>query len=38
MWHLWEKREKCARFWWEILKERDHSEEGDVDGWAQNGS
>jgi hypothetical protein len=25
MWHAWERREKCTRFWWEGLKERDHS-------------
>jgi hypothetical protein len=24
MWHTWERREKCARFWWESPKERDH--------------
>jgi hypothetical protein len=22
MWHAWEKREKCARFWWESLREK----------------
>jgi hypothetical protein len=27
-----EKMENCARFWWEIPKERDHSEDRDVDG------
>jgi hypothetical protein len=21
MWHAWERREKCTRFWWESLKE-----------------
>jgi hypothetical protein len=26
MWHAWERREKCTRFWWESPKERDHSE------------
>jgi hypothetical protein len=30
MWHAWERREKCARFWWESPKEEDHSKE--VDG------
>jgi hypothetical protein len=24
MWHAWERREKCTRFWWESTKERDH--------------
>jgi hypothetical protein len=23
---------KCTRFWWEIPKERDHSEDGGIDG------
>jgi hypothetical protein len=32
MWHAWEKREKCTRFLWESPKERDHSEDRDVDG------
>jgi hypothetical protein len=27
MWHAWERREKCTRFWWESPKERDHSED-----------
>jgi hypothetical protein len=22
MWHAWERREKCSRFWWESSKER----------------
>jgi hypothetical protein len=22
MWHTWERREKCTRFWWESPKER----------------
>jgi hypothetical protein len=21
MWHAWERREKCTRFWWESLRE-----------------
>jgi hypothetical protein len=25
-WHAWERREKCRKFWWESLKERDHSD------------
>jgi hypothetical protein len=32
MWHAWERREKCTRFWCESLKERDHLEDRDVDG------
>jgi hypothetical protein len=32
MWHAWEKRGKCRRFWWESRKERDHSEEQVVHG------
>jgi hypothetical protein len=26
------RREKCARFWWESPKDRDHSENRGVDG------
>jgi hypothetical protein len=32
MWHTWERKEKCTRFWWESQKERDHSEDKGV-GW-----
>jgi hypothetical protein len=32
MWHAWERREKCKRFWWESPKERDHSEDQGVNG------
>jgi alpha-glucosidase (family GH31 glycosyl hydrolase) len=32
MWHVWETREKCTRFWWESPKERDHLEDQGVDG------
>jgi hypothetical protein len=32
MWHAWERRENCKRFWWESPKERDHSEDEDADG------
>jgi hypothetical protein len=32
MWHMWECREKCTRFWWEFSKERDHSKDQGVDG------
>jgi hypothetical protein len=32
MWHAWERRGKCTRFWWESPKERDHSADRRVDG------
>jgi hypothetical protein len=32
MWHTWERREKSTRFWWGSQKERDHSEDQDIDG------
>jgi hypothetical protein len=32
MWHAWERREKCTRFWWESPKERDHLEDQVVGG------
>jgi hypothetical protein len=32
MWHAWESRGKCTSFWWEIPKERDHSEDQGGDG------
>jgi hypothetical protein len=32
MWHAWERREKCTRFWWESPKERDHSEDQGIGG------
>jgi hypothetical protein len=32
MWHAWERREKCTRFWWESQKETDHLEDRGVDG------
>jgi hypothetical protein len=32
MWHEWERREKCTRFWWQSPKERDHLEDQGVDG------
>jgi hypothetical protein len=30
MWHAWERRENCRRFWWESPKERDHLEDQGV--------
>jgi hypothetical protein len=32
MWHAWERRENCAKFWWESPKEGDHSEDQGVGG------
>jgi hypothetical protein len=32
MWHAWERRERCTRFWWESPKEGDHSEDQGVGG------
>jgi hypothetical protein len=32
MWHAWERREKCTRFWRESPKERPHFEDQGVDG------
>jgi hypothetical protein len=32
MWHVWERRERFTRFWWERQKERDNLEDQDVDG------
>jgi hypothetical protein len=32
MWHAWERTEMCTRFWWEIPKEKDHSEDQGIDG------
>jgi hypothetical protein len=32
MWHAWERREKCTRFWWESSKESDHWKDQDVGG------
>jgi hypothetical protein len=31
MWHAWERREKCTRFWWEISKDKDHLEDQGAD-------
>jgi hypothetical protein len=31
LWHAWERREKCARFWWESPKEGDHLEDPGLD-------
>jgi hypothetical protein len=32
MWHAWERRGKCTRFWWESPKERDQLEDQGVGG------
>jgi hypothetical protein len=32
MWHAWERRGKCTRFWWGSPKERDHLEDQGEDG------
>jgi hypothetical protein len=32
MWHAWERREKCTRFWWESPGEGDHLEDKGVVG------
>jgi hypothetical protein len=37
MWHAWERIERCTGFWWESPKERDHSDEGGVDGRIESG-
>jgi hypothetical protein len=31
MWHAWERREKCTRFWWIRPKERDDLEDRGID-------
>jgi hypothetical protein len=43
MWHPGERREKCTRFWWESLKERDHLEVQGIGGkmgfdWLRTGT
>jgi hypothetical protein len=32
MWHAWERREKCTKFWWESPKEGDHPIDQGVGG------
>jgi hypothetical protein len=32
MWHAWERREKCTRFWWDSPREGDHLEDQGVGG------
>jgi hypothetical protein len=32
MWHAWERREKCTRFWWESPNERGHLKDQVVAG------
>jgi hypothetical protein len=36
MWHGWERRGKCTRFWWESQKERYHLEDQGEDGIRMN--
>jgi hypothetical protein len=31
-WNAWERKEKCTRFWWESPKERNHSEDQNING------
>jgi hypothetical protein len=33
VWHAWERREKCTRFWWESPREGDHLEDLGVGGF-----
>jgi hypothetical protein len=32
MWHAWERKGNCTRFWWESQKEREHLEDQILDG------
>jgi hypothetical protein len=32
VWYTWDRRQKCTRFWWEIPKEGEYSEDRGVDG------
>jgi hypothetical protein len=32
MWHAWDRRENCTRFWWESPRERDCSEDQGIGG------
>jgi hypothetical protein len=32
MWHVWERKEKCPKFWWESPKEEDHLGDRGADG------
>jgi hypothetical protein len=31
MWHSWERRAMCTRFWWDSQNERNHLEDEGVD-------
>jgi hypothetical protein len=31
MWHAWDRRDICTRFWCESPKERDHLKDQDID-------
>jgi hypothetical protein len=32
MWYAWERREKCTKFWWESLKDRDNWQDHVIGG------
>jgi hypothetical protein len=32
MWNAWKRTEKCTRFWWDSLQEKDHLKDLGIDG------